>query len=123
MHHARAGSILPYRAGLGWVGGECGIAGLRGPRLGHSFWADEAYAVRAYVWLATRERLPEVAARLGGDGYETVADFPGWEPMFGYRVLQKRPMGLRKRPSDSDGHPAGITAAGDREDGVARAAQ
>ena len=23
---------------------------LRWPRLGHSFWSDEAYAARAYVW-------------------------------------------------------------------------
>ena len=73
-------------------------AGLRVPRLGHSFWTDEAYAVWAYVWPATRARLPEVAARLRGDGYETVADFTGWEPMFGCRVLQKCPMGLRKLP-------------------------
>jgi hypothetical protein len=54
--------------------------------------------VKVGGWEATRERLPEVVARLRGDGYETLADFSGWEPMFGYRVLQKRPMGLRKRP-------------------------
>jgi hypothetical protein len=99
---------------------DCGIAGAS---TGSQFLGGRGVCGAGVCLAATRERLPEVVARLGGDGYETLADFPGWEPMFGYRVLQKRPMGLRKRPSDSDGHPAGITAAGDWEDGVARAAQ
>jgi len=42
-------------------------------------------------WEATRERLPEVMARLMDGGYETITNLPGWEPMFSYRVVRQRP--------------------------------
>jgi hypothetical protein len=41
-------------------------------------------------WEATRERLPEVMARLEGGAYEIAAELPGWEPMFSYRVWRRR---------------------------------
>jgi hypothetical protein len=80
------------RIGLGWAGlvvsaglRDCGIAGAS---TGSQFLGGRGVCGAGVCLAATRERLPEVVARLGGDGYETLADFPGWEPMFGYRVLQ-----------------------------------
>jgi hypothetical protein len=41
-------------------------------------------------WEATRERSPEIIARLTGGMYEKEADLPGWEPMFSYQVWRHR---------------------------------
>ena len=36
-------------------------------------------------------REPDVWLRLRSTGYEVIADLPGWEPMFSYRVMRKAP--------------------------------
>lgn len=41
-------------------------------------------------WEASRERAPEVVARLESGAYEKVGDLPGWEPMFSYQVWRQR---------------------------------
>jgi hypothetical protein len=41
-------------------------------------------------WEATRERSPEIIARLTGGMYEKAAELPGWEPMFSYQLWRQR---------------------------------
>jgi hypothetical protein len=41
-------------------------------------------------WEATRERSPEIIARLTGGMYEKAAELPGWEPMFSYQLWRPR---------------------------------
>jgi Dolichyl-phosphate-mannose-protein mannosyltransferase len=53
--------------------------------------AGQPLVISVCGWDESHRRAPEVMARLRAGDYRVVADLPGWEAMFSYRLLQKIP--------------------------------